>query len=342
MCGCLLYAGANSMGNFCYGPSVWAAELRGATPCHARSICMRRLRPGPPMNRDGQLLIDAGIPRTDAQPPCLLRYSPKLFATECPTMFAYDELTNTLSLQPGRHPPWIRKTAEHERIFIRESTKTWCYCPECKGRWCSDTAQRSKAFVPFRDRASQLNMRPHARPQAVPSGGGAEASQNTQPEPEPEEEGADAFRGDVEMPADEDELEAPEEPVILPTQGHVPDAPDPEAYPTLEEYRERWAARLAAPARPTGGEYSLADLVPKAVPNLWNDCPMVPFDTLISEEAQSMLSVCRPMSAFTASTMKEGVPRYSLPGALSRKHLASSSCTSVAPAVLSTTGQLRT
>ena len=142
------------------------------------------------------------------------------------------------------------------------------------------------------------------------------------------------------MPADENELE--KEPVVLPTQGHVPDAPDPEAYPSLEEYRSRWATRLAAHARPTGGEYGLADLVPKAVPNLWNDCPMVPFDTLISEESQSMLSVCRPMSAFTASTMKEGVPRYSLPGALRSKHLASSSCTSVAPAVLSTTGRLRT
>ena len=49
MCGCLLYVGSGGMGNTCYGP---------------------------PMNRDGKVLVTAGVPETHAQPPCLLRYSP--------------------------------------------------------------------------------------------------------------------------------------------------------------------------------------------------------------------------------------------------------------------------
>ena len=190
-------------------------------------------------------------------------------------MFAYDARTNTLSLQPGRHPPWVRKTSEQERARTRETAaKTWCYCPDCKGRWCPDTAQRPKAYLPFRDRASQLNMRPHKPHQtggAHPSGSGADASQNTQPEPEPEGDGGvDAFAGDVEIPMEEDV--DPEVPVVLPTQEPIPDVPEPAAHPTLEEYRARWAERLEAHAKPASGGYSSTNLVPKPIPNLWQDC----------------------------------------------------------------------
>ncbi len=194
-------------------------------------------------------------------------------------MFAYDARSNRLSLQPGRHPPWIRKTSEQERARTRETAaKTWCYCPDCKGRWCPDTALRSKAYLPFRDRASQLNMRSH-RPQqtggACPSSGGpggvGAASQNTQPEPEPEGEGGvDTFAGDVEMPMEEDV--DPDVPPVLPTEEPIPDVPDPAAHPTLEEYRTRWAQRLDAYAKPAGGGYSSSNLVPKPIPNLWQDC----------------------------------------------------------------------
>ena len=81
------------------------------------------------MNRDGTTLVSAaGAPETQAQPPCLLRYSPQLWAKELPTMFVHDPETNKLSLQPGRHPPWIRKTSEQDRASTRDSTKTWLYC----------------------------------------------------------------------------------------------------------------------------------------------------------------------------------------------------------------------
>jgi len=135
MCGCLLYCGVGIMGNICYGKrgflvSPSPAHTRASwTRVDARHVTAAHATPvGPPMNRDGKILVSGGVPETQAQPPCLLRYSPQLWAKELPTMFAHDAETNTLSLQPGRHPPWIRKTAEHDRASTRESTKTWLYC----------------------------------------------------------------------------------------------------------------------------------------------------------------------------------------------------------------------
>jgi hypothetical protein len=73
MCGCLLYVGSCSMGNTCYGPP-------GHPPLGfdgvAAPSCKRFATIGPPMNRDGRVLVTAGVPETNAQPPCLLRYSP--------------------------------------------------------------------------------------------------------------------------------------------------------------------------------------------------------------------------------------------------------------------------
>ena len=241
------------------------------------------------MNRDGKILVSGGVPETQAQPPCLLRYSPQLWAKELPTMFAHDPETNTLSLQPDRQPPWIRKTAEHDRASTRESTKTWLYCmlggrrarlgqapyvkafgPEdprgidCKGRWCSDGDQRPRAFLPFRDRASQLNMRPHRPPQREEATSG-----NSQPQPKPEPEDADVpAESELVMPMGEDE----DDTHPLPVQAAVPDPPPPAVHPTLDEYQARWAEKLEAHARPSQGPFSLVDLVPKKVPNLWQDC----------------------------------------------------------------------
>ena len=70
MCGVLLYStlGRNCAANFHYGP---------------------------PISRDGRILINEhGEPDTEAQPPFLLRYSPQKFAKECPEMFAHDPETN--------------------------------------------------------------------------------------------------------------------------------------------------------------------------------------------------------------------------------------------------------
>ena len=53
----------------------------------------------PPIDRDGNLLLnDDGTPDVNAQPPFLLRFSPRLFAKEAPAMFKHDPETNRLSL----------------------------------------------------------------------------------------------------------------------------------------------------------------------------------------------------------------------------------------------------
>ena len=101
MCGCLLYAtlGGRCLGNMSFGP---------------------------PLSRDGHVLVDsAGKPETQAQPPFLLRFSPALFARECPEMFCHDPATNRLSLQPGKWPPWIRKDTG-----FKDKTQPWMSLPQ--------------------------------------------------------------------------------------------------------------------------------------------------------------------------------------------------------------------
>ena len=84
---------------------------------------------------------------TNAQPPFLLRYSPRLFAEEAPEMFTYDEKTNGLRLRDYKRPSWIRETC---KTGVKpDYNNTWCYCPACRDRYCPGRGERSKAFVPY-------------------------------------------------------------------------------------------------------------------------------------------------------------------------------------------------
>ena len=118
-------------------------------------------------------------------------------------------------------------------------------------------------------------------------------------------------------------------------------------YPTLEEYQARWDRLKEHHARPVPGAYCCDNLVPKSVPELWqeglwitlrisggepeppggragvhqgpslsnfahqSDCPYVPFNKLASPESQARLSVCRPHSSLEEASCASGVPRYS-------------------------------
>jgi hypothetical protein len=73
-------------------------------------------------------------------------------------------------------------------------------------------------------------------------------------------------------------MEEDMDPPVLPTQEPIPTVPDPAAHPTLEEYRARWAEKLEAYAKPAGGGYSSSNLVPKPIPNLWQDCTSLSLD----------------------------------------------------------------
>ena len=105
-----------------------------------------------------------------------------------PEMFTHDPKTNRLRLQPGKSPPWIRKTDEN----LKSKTHMWIYCIDCKTRWCPDTKQRPKAHIPFRDRASQMNLRPLVAERSDDA-----QQQATQPEPEPEDQAEEHFECDA-------------------------------------------------------------------------------------------------------------------------------------------------
>jgi len=153
---------------------------------------------GPPMDRHGQLLVTPeGRPDTSTAPPCFLRFSPRLFATEAPDMFDWDEGSNKLKLKPGREEPWIMHNPAPS-----ESAATWRYCISCHDRWAAK-AKAQRAFVTYRDKASQSNLRPswhEVRRQQKRKAEEMESSQSqTQEQPaqadQPQAQGADASEG---------------------------------------------------------------------------------------------------------------------------------------------------
>ena len=82
---------------------------------------------GPPIDRHGQPALDeSGSPDLHAQPPCLLRYSPSLFAKEAPAVFEHDEATNRLSIKPGQTPPWLRQSES----LPPDDPNIWLYCED--------------------------------------------------------------------------------------------------------------------------------------------------------------------------------------------------------------------
>jgi len=73
-------------------------------------------------------------------------------------------------------------------------------------------------------------------------------------------------------------------------------------WPSLEEYQKKWETKLAEHSKPNAEEgFSRQNLVPVPIPQLWQDCPYVPFDELKTEDAMSRLGRCRPVSGFRPS-----------------------------------------
>ena len=50
--------------------------------------------------------------------------------------------------------------------------------------------------------------------------------------------------------------------------------------------------------------------MPEPIPQLWQDCPHVPFDKLVNDDAQARLSRCRPISGIRDAHTQDGVVRY--------------------------------
>ena len=81
-------------------------------------------------------------------------------------------------------------------------------------------------------------------------------------------------------------------------------------YPSLQEYQAKWKKLLAQHSKANPGPFSYSNLVPEPISQLWQDCPYVPFDKLVSNDAVSRLSRCRPINGFTPAHVAGNVVRY--------------------------------
>ena len=105
--------------------------------------------------------------------------------------------------------------------------------------------------MPFRDRASQSDMKPVRRNAGARVAEVAPVQSLQQPPREPEAEPDDGL----------DEVAARAEEAADAEAGFVPEFQPPEEdRPTLEEYRERWAEKLAWHSRGVPGPFALLPL----------------------------------------------------------------------------------
>ena len=165
-------------------------------------------------------------------------------------MFKHDWETNRLAVQDGRHEPW-RRSAH----WSQSSTSSdWLYCRDCFDKYF-DTGRRPHGHIPYRDKASQSLLRPPQEKEKIPS--------DTQEEPECEP-------ASPELDEDVAMTEATAERETVDGDNTLP----PVTYPSLEQYQERWARKLAEHSRQVPGEFSRDNLVPEPIHQLWQDCHM--------------------------------------------------------------------
>ena len=142
------------------------------------------------------------------------------------------------------------------------------YCLDCHSRYF-DTGKKASGHIPFRDRASQSSMRRPADKEAVVS--------QDEPEEEPiVETQRDSGEALPELPLldeDEDEEEDARDDAGDPLADE--ESPDPvdTKWPTLDEYKVKWAFLLEKHSRPNEGGFSRTNLVPEPITQLWQDCP---------------------------------------------------------------------
>ena len=255
------------------------ALLHGA--CNQRSALSNKCS-GPPTNRDGQPLFhEDGTPKTEAQPPFLLRWSPAFYAQEAPAVFAHDPETNTLSLQPNVQEPWLVKDVR------KNTTDTWLYCQSCKRRWFPDGCPQN--HVPFRDAASKAFLKPVRRSEKYePCATEPIEPQSQLPEPEPEDNilsTPDEYSRTA-HDNDDDDLTAHDKILDdenVDVESEILDLPEPIIErPTMQEYQSRWDTSLAWHARSSPGEFACDNLCPTPVPQLWQEivfltCPLYQF-----------------------------------------------------------------
>ena len=271
--------------------------------------------PGVPVDiQENPLSIGGASERRAAQPPCLLRFSPKFYAQEAPHIFQHDAITNCLSLAEGREAPWL--TPSHGRR--KGCDKSWLYCGDCHKRLFHRS--KTRRTIPFRDMASRVLAKVKVPISAAAQHQQDEAKQQQQsspPVPQPPQPASEGAAPDDCMPplADDGDAEPSEEentdtsddegvgPAPASADGQGADKPDPYVpKPTTAEYEATWAAEKAKHSKTVPGKFSLKNLVPEPQPQYWQDAPHVKgFGALSSSTpgVQARLSTTRPYSGVT-------------------------------------------
>ena len=114
--------------------------------------------------------------------------------------------------------------------------------------------------------------------------GGAHDNTIGEPESEPDSEPREAKQQPKVDVGDRDSDEGSADDGVVHAEENVLPVLPQESRPSIEEYRAKWERLLAQHSKPVEGVYSIGNLVPKPMHQLWQDCPYVPFDLLISEE----------------------------------------------------------
>ena len=286
---------------------------------------------GHPIDKNGAAVhTEAGHQDTGAQPPCFLRFSPKVFAEEAPHIFEHDAATNRLRLKntEGGYP-WYAEKPGH-----------WLYCTDCYERYIAKT---ERSHVPFRDKASQHSMRPtwnqrkRQHEEAQQEASVQSQAENTAAEDPPVDVpdgdasvvGFDAPIFDQGPVSDEEGVATPalegnnssgalpfaaREPDDVEEEGGPPEVELPEVppieRPSLEQYQAKWADKLAQHSRSNDDSFCAENLCPGPIPQLWQDAPHVAFHELVSPDSQGRLALCRPISGLQPSNTIDGLERY--------------------------------
>ena len=218
--------------------------------------------------------------------------------------------------------------------------------PDCHDRWLQPRgSKRLHGHITYRDKASQ-GMCKSARPNLQDTTGEVEEPQGAVPPTTgdaheasaagselPEEEALLDREPDAEPPPDgveKEDADGPRHPPDGAEHGSWEEVGDEDDHdllerplehciqeerrPSLAEYKKKWDRLEQCHTRPVKGNFGNHNLVPTPVPQLFQNCPWVPFHVLTAEdasdEAHARLSRCFPLSGLQPSSMTDGIERY--------------------------------
>ena len=124
---------------------------------------------------------------------------------------------------------------------------------------------------------------------------------------------------DYNTPDDSDAEAQLSTPALLPTptledeeaEDDVVELPEPEPIqrPSLGEYQAKWAEKFEQHSKSNHDVFSIENLCPRPIPQLWQNAPHVAFHELKSPQAQGRLALCRPISGMQESSIVDGLEK---------------------------------